>query len=353
MQDAPHLRSEASTGLPPADALAAGEPVVNAMSIDVEEYFHASALGSVAPRERWDSLESRVVETTHRTLSLLAEAGARATFFTLGCVAERYPFLVREMAAAGHEVASHGFWHYRVGQQSPDAFLADVVRTKKLLEDISGQEVTGYRAANFSVDGDCWWAFERLAEAGYRYSSSVNPVLHDHYGVPGAPRSPFRPGRRDIVELPLTTVEIGGRRLPAAGGGYFRLLPYALSRTAMRRVNRRERRPVFFYFHPWEIDPGQPRLPARGRSRFRHYVNLGVMEAKLARLLRDFRWDRTDRVYGALWTPAGLGRCAQWSPSGGPRTPIGGTEFSDSSGGAFRTDTAGIAGHTGSGRAGV
>jgi polysaccharide deacetylase family protein (PEP-CTERM system associated) len=273
--------------------------IVNAMSVDVEDYYQVSAFAGTVDRAKWDSLPSRVEDSTRRTLDMFAEAGVRATFFTLGRVAERHKGLVRTIADAGHEVASHGWEHYRVGDQTPAEFRADVTRTKKTLEDLSGLEVKGYRAASFSIDRKTWWAFDELAEAGYRYSSSIHPIRHDHYGVPDAPRFPFAPvGGNPLTEIPVGTLDLKGRRLSCAGGGFFRLLPYRWSSFAIGRVNRTECQPVTFYFHPWEIDPGQPRInPAPLRSRLRHYTNLGVMEAKLKRLLRDFRWDRVDEVY--------------------------------------------------------
>ena len=273
--------------------------IVNAMSVDVEDYYQVSAFAGTVDRAKWDSLPSRVEDSTRRTLDMFAEAGVRATFFTLGRVAERHKGLVRTIADAGHEVASHGWEHYRVGDQTPAEFRADVTRTKKTLEDLSGLEVKGYRAASFSIDRKTWWAFDELAEAGYRYSSSIHPIRHDHYGVPDAPRFPFAPvGGNPLTEIPVGTLDLKGRRLSCAGGGFFRLLPYRWSSFAIGRVNRTERQPVTFYFHPWEIDPGQPRInPAPLRSRLRHYTNLRVMEAKLKRLLRDFRWDRVDEVY--------------------------------------------------------
>jgi polysaccharide deacetylase family protein (PEP-CTERM system associated) len=279
--------------------------VVNAMSVDVEDYYQVSAFAGTVDRAKWDSFPSRVEDSTKRTLDLFAEAGVHATFFTLGCVAERHKGLVRAISDAGHEVASHGWEHYRVGEQTPAEFRADVTRTKKVLEDLSGQEVKGYRAASFSIDRKTWWAFDELAEAGYRYSSSIHPIVHDHYGVPDAPRFPFSPVEGNpLTEIPVGTLDIKGRRLSCAGGGFFRLLPYRWSSFAIGRVNRAEHQPVTFYFHPWEIDPGQPRItPAPLRSRVRHYTNLGVMEAKLKRLLRQFRWDRVDAVYG-LDSPA-------------------------------------------------
>jgi polysaccharide deacetylase family protein (PEP-CTERM system associated) len=269
-----------------------------AFTVDVEEWFHVCGVPALGP-ERWPSLPSRVAANTERLLDLLDRLDIRATFFILGPIARRNPALVRAIHRAGHEVASHGWEHYRVGEQTPAEFRADVTRTKKVLEDLSGQEVKGYRAASFSIDRTTWWAFDELAEAGYRYSSSIHPIVHDHYGVPDAPRFPFLPTEGNpMTEIPVGTLDLKGRRLSCAGGGFFRLLPYWWSSFAIGRVNRAEHQPVTFYFHPWEIDPGQPRIsPAPLRSRLRHYTNLGVMEAKLKRLLREFRWDRVDAVY--------------------------------------------------------
>ena len=270
---------------------------VNAMSVDVEDYFQVSAFEGLVPREAWDSQPQRVEANTHAVLDLFAEAGVRATFFTLGWVAQRHPGLVRRICDEGHELASHGWAHVRATEQDRRTFFEDVSRTKALLEDLSGVAVRGYRAASYSIVRRNWWAFEALAEAGYRYSSSVYPIHHDLYGVPDAPLEPFRPDNADILEIPVSVVEVAGRRLPAGGGGFFRLYPYAFSRWAIRRVNRAGRRLVF-YFHPWEIDPGQPRMAgASRRSRLRHYLNLERMRPRLVRLLRDFRWDRMDRVF--------------------------------------------------------
>ncbi|MDQ0321101.1 polysaccharide deacetylase family protein (PEP-CTERM system associated) [Pararhizobium capsulatum DSM 1112] len=289
-------------------------PVPNAMSVDVEDYFHAAALGAAAPRDRWDTMESRVEASTNRTLALFDEAGVKATFFTLGCVAEQFPGLVRSISDAGHEIASHGYRHHRVGEQSKPEFAKDVKDTKSLLEDICGKAVIGYRAPNFSIGGETWWAYEQLSQAGYRYSSSVNPVPHDHYGVPSAPRLPFRPGVEGIVELPLTSLLVAGRRFHASGGGYFRLMPYALYSLMLRHIIRTESQPAHFYFHPWEIDPGQPRLSVKARSRFRHYVNLSAMEAKLRRLLADFSWARVDEVYAReINTDTANRVCIEWN----------------------------------------
>lgn len=277
--------------------------VVNAMSIDLEDYYHAAALASAWPRASWPSLPSRVEPSGHRTLDLLDRYNVKATFFTLGSVGKQFPQLVRRVVADGHEIASHGWAHYRVGEQTPRVFADDVAATKKTLEDLTGSPVTGYRAANFSIDLDTWWAFEVLAEAGYTYSSSVNPIAHDHYGVRSAPRFPFRPAGADIVEIPMTAVEWRGLRFPAAGGGYFRLLPYAVYRRAIRAFTAQSMQPGIFYFHPWEIDPEQPRAAVGGHSRFRHYVNLATMEGKLERVLGEFAWSRMDKVFATYIRP--------------------------------------------------
>jgi len=285
---------------PPSErivAVAARGEIVDALSVDVEDYFQVSALAPYIPREEWDSRPCRVERNVDRILAMLDRHAAKATFFTLGWIAERYRALVCRVLAAGHEIASHGYGHERASELSPTQFRADVSRAKALLEDITGVPVLGYRAPSFSIGRDNEWAFDCLAEAGYRYSSSVYPVRHDHYGVPDAPRFPYWP-RDSLLEVPITTHRLLERNLPAGGGGYFRLLPYALSRWAIRRMHERDRRPAIFYFHPWEIDPDQPRVPGiDARTRFRHYVNLGRMERKLDRLLRDFRWDRVDRVF--------------------------------------------------------
>ncbi|HYH23135.1 MAG TPA: XrtA system polysaccharide deacetylase [Azospirillum sp.] len=280
----------------------AADRVVNALSVDVEDYYQVSAFAGVVDRASWDRWPSRVVDNTLRTLDLFAESGVRATFFTLGCVAQAHPRLVATIAAAGHEVASHGFSHRRVGEQTPRAFRDDVVATKALLEDQSGAPVRGYRAASFSIDRGTWWAFDVLAEAGYAYSSSIHPIAHDHYGVPDAPRHPFRPAAPDLMEIPVATVELLGRRWSCGGGGFFRVLPYGWTRGAVARINAREGRPATFYFHPWEIDPDQPRVSgAPMKARLRHYSGLSGMADKLRRLLRDFAWDRIDAVHaGAL-----------------------------------------------------
>jgi polysaccharide deacetylase family protein (PEP-CTERM system associated) len=272
---------------------------VNAMTVDVEDYFQVSAFERYIPREDWDRTPCRVERNTDRILQLFADSDIRATFFTLGWIAERYPGLVRRVAQEGHEVASHGWSHVRVTEQPVDAFREDVTRTKALLEDLAGEEVKGYRAASYSIGESNLWALDVLDETGYRYSSSIFPIRHDLYGMPQAPRFPFRPNKgSDFLEIPVTTVELGDRKFPCAGGGWFRLFPYALTRWAMQRVNRRDGQPGIFYFHPWEIDPEQPRQPGLDpKTRFRHYLNLGRMEERLRKLLSDFRWGRMDDVF--------------------------------------------------------
>lgn len=273
-----------------------GIPVTNAMTIDVEDYFQVSAFAPYIPRSQWPERECRVEANVDRILQLLEERGVQATFFTLGWIAERYPEMIRRIVAGGHELASHGFGHERATEQSREAFFADIQLAKIILEDISGQEVKGYRAPSFSIGGANLWAFECLERAGYRYSSSIYPIRHDHYGMPDGPR--FAHAVRGLVELPPTTLRLGNRNWPASGGGYFRLLPYSLSRWMLQHVNTMEGQPAVFYFHPWEIDPGQPRIQGiSARTRFRHYLNLGRMEGRLKRLLADFSWGRMDRIF--------------------------------------------------------
>lgn len=270
----------------------------NALSVDVEDWFQVGAFETVIDRQDWDALECRVERNTDAVMALFDEAGIKATFFTLGWVAERYPALIRRIVDAGHEIASHGYGHDRVFTLTPEQFAADIVLTRKLLEDASGQKVTGYRAPSFSIDQRTPWAHEILAEQGYTYSSSVAPVKHDHYGWAEAPRFAFRPvAGSDFLEIPVTTAELGRKRLAAGGGGFFRLLPYAFSRWAIRQVNNDEQRPAVIYFHPWEIDPDQPRVAnAPIKSKLRHYTKLDVMADKLRRLPRDFRWERLDAI---------------------------------------------------------
>lgn len=271
--------------------------VVNALTVDVEDYFQVWALSPHIARARWDEMPCRIERNVDRLLQLLEKHHARATFFTLGWIAERYPGVVRSIVAAGHELASHGYAHLRASEQTPAEFSADITRAKAVLEDIAGMPVYGYRAPSFSIGKGNLWAFDAIAAAGYCYSSSVYPVRHDHYGMPDAPRFPHRLAN-GLIEIPVTTAQLWGRNVPAGGGGYFRLMPYRVSRWLIRQVNVNDRRPAIFYMHPWEIDPEQPRIPGVGvKTRFRHYVNLHRTEARLAQLLADFRWDTVRRAF--------------------------------------------------------
>lgn len=269
------------------------------MTIDVEDYFQVSAFASTIPREQWESLPCRVERNIDIALALLDEAKSHATFFTLGWIAERYPTMVRRIVDNGHELASHGYGHQRVNELSRNEFNKDISRAKKTLEDLSGSPIIGYRAPSFSIGADNLWALDLLQEAGYQYSSSIYPIRHDHYGMPNAPRFAHYPrGEDGMLELPPTTAILLGRNLPAAGGGYFRLLPYQASRWLIHRVNRQDGKPCIFYFHPWELDPDQPRqFNISTKTRFRHYINLKRMESRIQSLLRDFHWDRMDRIF--------------------------------------------------------
>lgn len=273
--------------------------IANAMTVDVEDYFQVSAFEGHIKREHWENFPCRVERNCDRILSLFDERDVNATFFVLGWIAERYPQLIRRIVDAGHELASHGYEHVRVIHQTPEEFYADALKTKGLLEDVAGCRVNGYRAASYSIGAKNLWALEELQRAGYTYSSSIYPIRHDLYGMPQAPRFSFHPNGSDgLLEIPVTTVTFLNRRLPCGGGGYFRLLPYAFSRWALRRVNSHDQKPCIFYFHPWEIDPGQPRQTGISlKTRVRHYLNLGRMEQRLRTLLGDFRWDRVDRVF--------------------------------------------------------
>jgi len=273
--------------------------IVNGLSVDVEDYYQVQALEAAYTRPNWDSYPSRVDRNTRAILDIFAASNVKGTFFTLGWIAERNPATIRAIVDGGHELASHGYCHHRVDSQTPDEFRADIRRTKKILEDIGGVEVRGYRAATFSVGAATPWAWPVLEEEGYRYSSSIYPVARDNYSNPDAPRSVYKPaGVKDLIEVPIATVRMGSKNYPAGGGGYFRLLPYALSRAALKRINRRDHLPAVFYIHPWEVDPDQPRPSGvSAKSRFRHYTNLAKTGERLGRLTRDFRWDRMDSIF--------------------------------------------------------
>lgn len=271
----------------------------NALTIDVEDYFQVSAFDPYIPRNDWDSIPCRVERNIDRILSLLEKKGINATFFTLGWIAKRYPSMVRRIVENGHELASHGCDHDRVTELRSDEFYKDIADSKKILEDISGFPVIGYRAPSFSINKQNYWALNLLEEAGYLYSSSIYPVHHDHYGIPDAPRFAFYPNPTGkLLEVPITTVNLLGRNIPVGGGGYFRLWPYAVSRWFIQRVNEKDQRSAVFYFHPWEIDPDQPRQKGINlKVRFRHYLNLDLMEKRLTNLLNDFGWGRMDQIF--------------------------------------------------------
>ena len=273
--------------------------LVNAFSVDVEDWFQVAAFSRYIPRSDWEHLECRVERNVDLLLRALDEHGAKATFFTLGWIAERYPSLVRRVIAEGHELASHGYGHQMVGELDRAGFAADVGRAKAVLEDIGGRRVDGYRAPSFSIGARTPWAHDVLREHGHTYSSSIYPIRHDLYGSPDAPRFAHRLPN-GLVEIPPTSLRIRQTNYPAAGGGFFRLLPYPMSRWGLRRVNERDRQAGIFYCHPWEIDPGQPRVGHAGaRSRFRHYVNQTRMLPKIKTLLADFRWATMKQVFAA------------------------------------------------------
>jgi polysaccharide deacetylase family protein (PEP-CTERM system associated) len=266
---------------------------LNAMTVDVEDYFHVSALAEVISRSEWNKMEFRAERSTDRLLELFREHGVHATFFILGWVAERAPALIRRIHDAGHEIACHGLTHELVYRQTPEVFRDETARSKAMLEDVIGAPVIGYRAASYSITSQSLWAIDILCELGFRYDSSIFPIAHDRYGIPGASTRPgllTSSSGRTIIEFPLSTAKVCGLRVPVAGGGYFRLLPYWFTRWALGTINRRDEMPFIFYLHPWEIDPEQPRFRASWLSRFRHYNNLDVCEARLRRLVADFRF---------------------------------------------------------------
>ena len=315
---APEVTPQAASKVaPPGAAQVPAEPAAirpclrNAMTVDVEDWFQVQAFADAIPREEWGFLASRIEANTEHVLQHFEAAGVRATFFTLGWIAERYPALIRRIVAAGHELASHGYGHERVDRIGAVAFRADIRRARALLEDSGGVAVRGYRAPTFSIGPHTPWAHEILAEEGHQYSSSVFPVRHDAYGAPDAPRRPHRPRPDGVIELPLTTCRAFGRNLPCSGGGWFRLSPYRLFRAGLRHVNTVDGRPGIFYFHPWEVDPAQPHVWHADRlARFRHYTGVSRMSPRLERLLRDFSWGTMEEVFageiGAHPVPAAL-----------------------------------------------
>lgn len=290
---------------------------LNALSIDVEDYFQVAALATAIPRERWDTCEYRVERNTDRLLDLLSRRGMRATFFVLGWIAERSPRLVQRIAALGHEIASHGLSHQLVYQQPPDQFREETTRAKRCLEDLVGSDVLGYRAASFSITRESRWALDILIDLGFKYDSSVFPIHHDRYGMPDASPEPgiiVSPSGRTLAEFPMSTVSLLGLRLPVSGGGYFRILPYWVSRAGLRRINEHARRPFVFYLHPWEIDPGQPRVQVDWFSQFRHYTNLERCEERFERVLGDFS-------FGSMREVLQLSGLLSATPEGGLQPP--------------------------------
>jgi len=287
----------------------------NALTVDVEEYFQVAAFERTIAREQWEHSDSRVEYSTNRVLDLFAAKGVQGTFFVLGWIAERHPGLVHRIVAEGHELASHGYDHTRIHQFTAEQFRADVIQTKAILEEIGGVQVSGYRAPSYSINGKNLWALDVLQETGHVYSSSIYPILHDLYGMPEAPRFPFRFRPDGILEIPVTTVSLAGRNFPCGGGGYFRLLPYPVFKWALQRVNEIDKRSGLFYFHPWEVDPQQPRVDnAPLTSRFRHYLNLDSMHDRLSRLIDDFDWGRMDHIF--LTSPALAGEVARSAGEG-------------------------------------
>ncbi len=272
--------------------------ITNALTIDVEDYFQVSAFAPYIRRDEWNFRECRIERNVGRILQLLADRDVKATFFTLGWIAERFPQVVNSIVQAGHELASHGYGHERASDLDRSSFMRDVVHAKSLLEDLSGRPVLGYRAPSFSIGTSNLWAFDALAEAGYQYSSSVYPLKHDHYGMPDSPRFAYHVSGGALLEVPVTTLRMMNRNLPSSGGGFFRLLPYSISRWMIDRVNRDEGEAAVFYFHPWELDVDQPRVAGiDAKTRFRHYVNIPRVEGRLQSLLTDFRWGRMDEIF--------------------------------------------------------
>lgn len=284
--------------IPRPAAQADNNPSVNAMTIDVEDFFQVSAFSKNISVDQWSEYNCRIERNMDRILQLFSDNNVKSTFFTLGWIAEKYPAIVKRIVSEGHELASHGRNHTRVFDQSPEQFTEDISHTKSLLEDIGGIEIKGYRAASFSIDKRNLWAYDCLSEAGYQYSSSIYPVEHDHYGMPDAPRFSFVANSAGLIEVPISTVQWMNKLWPSGGGGYFRFFPYAVSKRLIQAVNVHEKRSAIFYLHPWEIDPDQPKqenLPLK--TQFRHYVNLKHTYRRLEKLVHDFNWGRMDDVF--------------------------------------------------------
>lgn len=273
--------------------MTSSQSIINAMTVDVEDYFHVAAFANDIAPSQWAKMQSRVEKNTISILDLFRSRNTKATFFILGWVAERYPDIVKEIQARGHEVACHGYSHQLIYKQSPELFRDETKKSKDLLEDITNEQVSGYRAASYSITKESLWALDVLTDLGFEYDSSIVPVHHDLYGIPGASRLPYvltAPNGKMLTEYPPTTLALPGFNLPIAGGGYFRLYPYWFSKAALRWVNHRDKIPFIFYLHPWEIDPDQPRMKGSWVSQFRHYNNLSSCSHRLDKLLSDFRF---------------------------------------------------------------
>jgi polysaccharide deacetylase family protein (PEP-CTERM system associated) len=272
---------------------------INALSIDVEDYFQVSAFETYITKDQWSSLPNRVEHNTHKILDMLEVKNTKATFFSLGWIAERYPGIIKRIVSDGHELACHGYEHIRVTEQTPEQFRSDVYKAKNILEQFTGKKIIGYRAASYSINASNLWALNVLQELEFKYSSSIYPVKHDLYGMPEAPRFIFEPIKNsDFKEIPITTVQFGSKNWPCGGGGFFRFYPYALSKWALSRVNQQEQQSAIFYFHPWEIDPKQPKQQGLSlKTRTRHYLNLEKMESRINQLLTDFKWDTMENVF--------------------------------------------------------
>lgn len=263
---------------------------INYLTIDVEDYFQVAAFEKVIQPSQWKNYPSRVERNTGKILELLDTYKVTATFFIVGWTAEQYPFMVKEIASHGHQIACHSYCHQKIYQQTPDEFRRDTKKAKDILEDITGRSITGYRAPTYSITKKSLWALDIIKELGFKWDSSIFPILHDNYGIPDAPRFAYKLPN-GLIEYPITTALFFGRKVPVAGGGYFRILPYWFTRMALKKINQQEKQPFIFYLHPWEVDPNQPRVNHAGwKSRFRHYHNLGKTEGRLHRLLQEFQF---------------------------------------------------------------
>lgn len=268
-----------------------GAEIVNYLTVDVEDYFQVSAFEDIISSSQWSSMEQRVERNTDNVLQIFDDYSVKATFFIVGWIAEKFPGTVKKIQSEGHDIACHSYWHRKVYDLTPGEFKEDTVKAKETLENITGQQIKGYRAPSYSITATSLWALDILEELGFSYDSSIFPITHDTYGIPGSPRFKYQHSGKQLIEYPISTIRLLGRNLPASGGGYFRLFPYAVSKLLFRTVNQREKQPFMFYFHPWEIDPDQPKMKsARLTSKFRHYNNLHNTSKRLEKMLSDFRF---------------------------------------------------------------